>query len=408
MTGKICMGGICGMGMAPLAAFLSDAGESVCGFDDFPNTEILSMLGEHGVELGKSADDFTDHYREFVISSALSEKAQNLPVRCARRLLRGEKWAEVCAPRKLVAVVGSHGKSTVSALISHAAAKTGLDCGWLVGAVPKGTAMHRYCGEGKLLFSEIDESDGTIEKFSPSVTVALNFDLDHTDTYGDDAELEGMFARIFARTTGAVVYPADDEKLGTIAGRFARRSFGAEAPKNFTERNAAMARAAFETATERALQPGVFSDFKGVVRRQETIADRPGFFAVADYAHHPNEVKTFLEWFAGRRPGRKLAVFQPHRYTRTKRFAKRFAEILAAAAADDFRIILLPVYPASEKFDPEGTSAAIAESAEGVELSEPGKIGAILESETKKGPLSLAVVGAGDFYFTAKELVSKL
>ncbi len=405
---KICMGGICGMGMAPLAAFLADSGERVCGFDDAPNPEISRMLESRGIELRKKAEDFTEFYSELIISSALSGRARNLPIPCGRLMRRGEKWAEICASRRLVAVIGSHGKSTVSALLAHAAHKLNSDCGWLIGAIPRGMPMHKYCADGKTVFSEIDESDGTIENFSPEITVALNYDLDHTDTYANPEELEDMFARIFARTKKLVIYPSRDGALKKIAERFAPETLSVNVPENFIERNVAMAKSAFEASEQCSLQSGIFSDFKGLMRRQEIIADTPELFALADYAHHPSELKIFLEWFSASRAGRKLVIFQPHRYTRTKKFAKQFAEILSYHAAKGSKVLLLPVYAASENFDAEGTSQAIVKLSSGVELVGLDEAEKKLRDELSKGALSLAVVGAGDYYFEAKKLISKL
>ena len=155
------------MGMAPLAAFLSDTGNIVRGFDDTPDPEVASYLAKHGVEIEPPEGDLRA-YDAVVISTALKRRMGEFVEAGAKSVqFRGQCWAQICRKRRLAAVIGSHGKSTVSALCAHAINKMNTDAGWLVGAFPNGFEMHRSCAEGRFLISEIDESDGTIEGFEP-------------------------------------------------------------------------------------------------------------------------------------------------------------------------------------------------------------------------------------------------
>lgn len=405
MADKFYMMGVCGMGMAPLAAFLKDGGADVEGFDHSPNFDVKSALEKCGVEFENPHRIEPD--RRVVISTALARRVGEIRAAtgCDKIIRRGECWAELCADRRLTAVVGSHGKSTVSALIAHAARKLGLDCGYLVGAVPVDFPMHRYCGKGGIVVSEIDESDGTIERFSPEITVALNADLDHTDTYADTSRLEEMFERLFARTKKTVIYPKSDALLERVAARSKSPCRAVETGTEFTQINRAMATAAVEETFAIKIDTSVFDDYKGLLRRQETLLDTPRLRVVADYAHHPNEVKSFLGWFCKKYGGDRIVAFQPHRYTRTRRFAADFARILDERA-DDAEIFLLPVYPASEPFDPLGESSAIAEKSTRIKLAKPEEFFKIVADKIKSADArktNVAIVGAGDFYFSAKE-----
>ncbi len=405
MQNKYYMMGVCGMGMAPLAAFLKDSGADVKGFDHSPNLDVKSALQKCGVEFQNP--HLLEEGRQVVISTALARKRAEIReiTGCENIARRGECWAQICASRKLTAVVGSHGKSTVSALAAHAANKLGLDCGYLVGAVPVDFPMHKYCAEGKAVISEIDESDGTIEKFYPEVTVALNADLDHTDTYADNSRLEEMFTRLFARTKKIVVYPKSDEMLSRIAAKSATPSRVVDAGTDFIEINRKMAKAALEETFGISVETSLFDGFKGLLRRQEILCDAKKITVVADYAHHPNEVKSFLKWFCEKYEGDKLVVFQPHRYTRTRRFAEDFARILDARA-NEADIMLLPVYPASEPFDPLGESGAIASKSKRIMLANSEDFFKMVADKLKESngrKLNVAIVGAGDFYFTAKD-----
>ena len=412
MQKKFYMGGVCGMGMAPLAAFLKDDGCDVFGFDDTPNSDIKTALQKLGIEVSDeiSAGKIFD---EMVVSTALARRKEEFLKLYpgAKILRRGECWAKVCANRKLTAVVGSHGKSTVSAMIAHAAIKLGQNCGFLVGAVPNDFPMHKYCAEGEILVSEIDESDGTIENFSPEVLVALNADLDHTDTYADNMRLEEMFSRIFARTKRMVLYPACDKTLARIAKNSPAPSRAVEIPPDFMGANTAMAHAALEETFQSSFDGSALKSYRGLQRRQEVLRDDTDVFAMADYAHHPNEVKSFINWFLEKHPKNALVVFQPHRYTRTRRFAKDFAEIFSDISKKA-AVALLPVYAASEPLDERGSSRAIFDLCPrgSIMLVNPGDFANIvqtLKSRSAGAKINVAIVGAGDFYFDAKKYFSK-
>ncbi len=405
MREKYYMLGVCGMGMAPLAAFLKDGGADVIGFDDHPNHRIKIELEKLGITFQSIKKIESD--RNVVISTALKNRtAEILYTTNAKKIeLRGECWSRVCANRTLTAVVGSHGKSTVSALIAHAAIKNGKDCGYLVGAIPNEFPMRRFCDVGKKLISEIDESDGTIENFSPEVCVALNADLDHTYTYADSSKIEEMFERLFDRTKRIVIYPENDPILARVAKRTKTKTRAVKIPKEFMRANKIMAIAAYEETFAEEIEESIFNDFKGLKRRQEVVCNTPKVRVIADYAHHPREVESFINWFLQNAYGEKIIVFQPHRYSRTRSFANDFAKILDAAA-NDASVILLPVYPASEPFDPLGKSDVISSKSNRIMLANSAdffKIIANKLNDLNAEKLEVAIVGAGDFYFEAKE-----
>lgn len=411
MPSRYYMGGICGMGMAPLAAFLADEGNRIEGFDDVPNAELAQRLEKLGVKFTPP----TGKYDKVVISSALNRRRGEFAGFCNPRNIvrRGECWAELCSARILTAVAGSHGKSTVSALLAHAANRLSLDCGYLVGAIPNGFGMHRYCPAGKPIISEIDESDATIELFSPEVTVALNADLDHTDTYPDNSKLEDMFVRLFSRTRRLVVYPLGDPILESAAAKVQTPSLPVKLSGDYFERNLEMALAALRaTFPNGSFTKAAFDGFGGLQRRNETIFDNGKLSVVSDYAHHPNEVKSFLERFLPQSGAETIVYFQPHRYTRTRRFGKDFAKTLAWADARGAKVFVLPVYAASEIRDPLGESPQIIKNAPDgarIELADPEDFFKVVQNALeKKSELRIALVGAGDFHFKAKKFFDKI
>ena len=198
--------------------------------------------------------------------------------------------------------------------------------------------------------------------------------------------------------------------LARIAAQSQTPSRAVETPADFNAANRAMAAAALEETFGIKPQISVFDDYRGLLRRQEMLLCTPQCSAIADYAHHPNEVKSFLEWFGKKFDGEKIVVFQPHRYTRTRRFAGEFAQILG-----DFskraRIYLLPVYAASEPFDPLGESTAIAEKSPSIKLASGAEFFRMVEDKLKRsdaGKTAIAIVGAGDFYFEAKKFFGNI
>ena len=301
----------------------------------------------------------------------------------------------------------SAGTPNISSLIAHAINKYSLNAGWLTGAIPVGFPMHKHCALGEILVSEIDESDGTIENFFPEITVALNADLDHTNTYANWDELEAMYSRLFARTTTLVIVPQSDSRLCKIAKKFAQKTHFVETSDNFNKTNELIARSLIKEAFNQTLADDAFADFQGIKRRQEIIFKNSNATVIADYAHHPTEVDAFLSMFNKRFYNyKKIVIFQPHRYSRTKQFAERFAQVLDYHCTNNTETFVAPVYAASENFDPLGTSEKIVEKSKksSIVLAKSKEIFKIVNASIlKEEKLAVAVVGAGDIYFDAKE-----
>lgn len=393
------------MGMAPLALFLAEGGCQISGFDDSPNGLVLDMLKSRGIEIEKSRVP-KSKVDEFIITSALKRDADTLKKAEAGKFLRrGEALAEIARSRRLIGVCGSHGKTTTTSLIAHAILKNSIDAGFITGAIPVGFLPSKYCESEKFLAAELDESDGTIENFSPEITVALNGDLDHTDTYADFFALEKMFERLFSRTERLVIIPKADKLLARAAKNAKAQVLEVEVPANdFMAYDKMMALAALKAAFGVKFGLENFDDFKGVARRQEVFVSNEKLFAVADYAHHPNELRAFLNWLDARECARKLIFFQPHRYTRTKRFAADFKAILESRAKLGDRVFVLPVYAASELFDAKAGSEIL--TSQNVKLARSGEMRDILEEfkNSDESRKCAAFVGAGDIYFEAKKI----
>lgn len=379
LPSSVLMLGIGGMGMAPLAIYLSQAGVRVLGCDDHFQPRVRALLEGAGVVLLSAAEvDAGFAVGRFTgvglcaVSSAIGPTHPLLALARAhglRVLRRGELLAQVARSRRLIAIVGSHGKTTTTGFIIEILTRFGLEFDYVLGGLfqDKTRLPARHVAASQWLVAEVDESDGTIEHFSPELTVAVNFDWDHTDRYASAEALRQTFRSLFERTTAGVVFPEDDQVLRALVSPQKARPcrIGAEAKvKGFNGYNQTLARAtAAIVLPHRAQQAAafVFDGLGGIFRRQEWLYTSPCLRIITDYAHHPREVASLLAYLRSLYPADRLvAVFQPHRYTRTRQFAAEFAQVLEAGADAFF---LLPVYAASEVAFAEGRTEMIAAAA---------------------------------------------
>ncbi len=410
--------GVAGMGLGPLAMFLAGAGFEVSGEDDGMTPEMAELLAAAGVRVGTMKDDC----EVVVYSSAIAATHPVYRAAKERGLLlvrRGEMLAEVVRGRKLVAVCGSHGKTTTTAMLVWALRRAELKSGYVLGGLFADGRAPADAGESEWVVAEIDESDGTIERFSPEITVAVNLDWDHPDRYRTAEEIERTFVELFGRTRGAVLVneewggetrgrsatfgrngdfvgevkkETDGQMVLKLGGRFSADRAVVRAKGEFNATNATAALAAAQIMGAK-LQEDLLADFAGVRRRQTVLWDAEGIRVLEDYAHHPAEIRALL---ASVRPksGRLVVVFQPHRYSRTRQFLREFAEALAVAD----RVVLLDVYGAGEGRIEGGTTADLAATMNGDRVSHArsdAELNAALDAEVRAGDV-VAFVGAGD------------
>jgi len=213
--------GVCGMGMAPLALYLRSRGDRVSGVDDYADAHVRSILESGGVEFFDSVHPIQSP-DTVVMSRALQHEGTRVDALKAlfpdaRFCFRGECLADVAREKKLMAVVGSHGKTTTTAMTIHRLLGESLCADYILGGLFKESAYppSRWSSDSEWVVAEIDESDGTIEAFSPEVTVITNLDWDHMDCYQSEEEMLDSFRRLIARTRGKVITRTDSrERLG--------------------------------------------------------------------------------------------------------------------------------------------------------------------------------------------------
>ncbi len=388
--------GICGVGMAGLAYILSSRGWRVSGCDAAFNTLAVWLTGEGlQVQEGHSPGHIDSTVTCVVKTPAVNSdepeltaaRAKGIPV-----LRRGEVLAELMSEGQTVAVCGTHGKTTTSCFTTRLLQACGYGPSWCIGGTTSTLSRVAGVGEGSLLVSESDESDGTLALYHPAVCVLMNLDVDHLEHFADEADLVNCFRQVIAQTRTGVAVCADHVRAHAIAQESSRVpviSFGFSEQADLRAVHAEMTQhgSSFDLymrgtllgrvtlpvsgqhniinalgAAAAALHVGVdpqailkhlsvaCSELPG--RRFERIAERAGVSYVADYAHHPQELHAAIQMARLQQPKRLIVVFQPHRYTRTLALGPEFP----AAFADTDEVILLPVYAASESPLPGGST----------------------------------------------------
>ena len=383
--------GVGGMGLGPLAIYLAQRGFRVSGEDDGMVEAMQSQLVRAGVTITAPGEIPAD-CQLVVFSSAISPRHPARVTAQARGLpmvRRGELLAEVTRDCKLVAVCGSHGKTTTTAMLVSALQAAGFPAGYVLGGLFNAAAIPpARAGDNDWVVAEIDESDGTIGQFSPAITVAVNLDWDHPDHYRTAGELEATFRALFERTQQAVLVnsgcevsrriaatlprpaltfgPSGDYRGAvsvtspghseiSLSGLFPLASAVVRAEGDFNLLNATAALAAARLMGADGLARQWLADFPGVRRRQAVLHAEGDFVVIEDYAHHPAEIRALLGSLRVRARGRLVVVFQPHRFSRTAQFKTEFAAALTLADA----VYLIDVYGAGEASIAGGTTADV-------------------------------------------------
>jgi UDP-N-acetylmuramate--alanine ligase len=401
--------GIGGAGMSGLALVCAELGAEVTG-SDRADSSYMERLREAGLEpvVGHDPANLPEG-AEIVVSTAIGEDNPELALarrRGARVIHRGALLAELCAEKRLIAVAGTHGKTTTAAMIVWALRGLGADPAFFVGGEAPGVGpadqvANAGWGSGEWVVAEADESDASFLELSPEVAVITNIEMDHHSHWGSLAQLQAAFDQFAA---GARLAEFDQASPGPP-------DLDLAVPGGHNVLNARAALAGLGLADfdlDRAA--AALRDFPGVKRRLELKGTREGARVYDDYAHHPTEVRAALAALRELEPRHQIAVFQPHLYSRTKAFAEQFGAALALAD----EVAVLDVYPAREQ--PVGELAGV--SGLDVARAAADRIGGrrvlwVPTLEAAKGAYArrlgagdvLVTIGAGDVFEVGEALV---
>ncbi len=439
--------GIAGAGMSALALIARRRGVAITGCDADPlgAADVAAL----GVEIWRGHDPaHLAGVRAVVVTAAVPQdhpelvqaRAAGIPV-----IRRADALGEAVAGGTLVAVAGTHGKTTTTAMVTEALLAAGRNPTGLVGGRVAGWGGNARLGGTDLYVVEADEYDRAFLSLRPTVAVINNVEADHLECYGSLEALESAFAE-FASGARRVIVVGDDPGAQRVAARLKsalwRVGTGTAADVRISDarftpdgstarvtlpnartidvalhvpgmhnlRNAATALAVLH-ALDLDVEAGTraLAEFRGVARRFERLGEAGGVTVVDDYAHHPTEVSATLAAARHAFPGRRImAVFQPHLYSRTALHGEALGAALAAA---DLAVIA-PIYGARELPLPGVTAELVVRAA--------AKAGATVVAVRDRAGLTdevrrllrpgdvVLTMGAGDVTRVGRELLAQL
>jgi UDP-N-acetylmuramate--alanine ligase len=375
--------GVGGAGMSAIALLLARMGHRVSG-SDIKAGPVLERLAAAGVDvrLGNRPEHVEPEMDAVVYSTAVPR--ENVELRTADDLgvpvlHRSAALAAIAATRRTVAVAGSHGKTTCASMLALVLRGAGASPSFVIGGEVNEVGANAAYGDGECLVVEADESDGTFLVLAPEAALVTNVEPDHLDHYGGFPGLVRAFEHFVDGVPGIVVCCADDRVAASIAAtRPNVRTYGAASGAHYrivdetsgahgcrftlvvdgeprgelavpvgvkaTTNAAGAAAMALELGIPFDAIARALAGFGGVARRFQYRGERDGVTFVDDYAHLPTEVAAAIDTARHGPWKRVIAVFQPHRYTRTATIGRDFADAFAGADA----VVLTDVYPAGE------------------------------------------------------------
>jgi UDP-N-acetylmuramate--alanine ligase len=435
--------------MSALAELYIRRGYNVTGCDTTQG--VSADLERLGVQVQHGHDpSHVDGAQEIVVTSAVPkdhpelQRARDLGIPVTRR---AEALGKAVSGGELVAIAGTHGKTTTTVMTTEALAAAGLDPTGVAGGRVGAWDGNLKAGSDKLFVVEADEYDRSFHALAPTIAVVTNMEADHLDIYpGGIDEIRDAFA-LFVRGAKTIILCADDTgactlptpntaeviRYGTTSkeARLVARNIeshgggskfdvvydrdplgsvhlGVPGLHNVRNSLAAIASGIALGVKLEQLAPGLEA-FVGVERRLQRIGDVNGVTIIDDYAHHPTEIAATLQAARSAFPARRIiAAFQPHLYTRTRDFHQEFAEALGGADA----VFLCDLYPAREKPIEGVSSAMIADKMIAASKAPQWKgprdeLASALQNFVRDGDVVLTI-GAGDITKTGPELRDRL
>lgn len=446
--------GICGAGMAPLAELILRSGGRVTGCDA-RRTRGVEVLERAGAIVTVGHDPgHIEGCSALVVTAAvrpdhpeiLAAQTAGIPV-----VKRAEALGAIAGRGTTVAIAGTHGKTTTTALTTAVLTAAGLDPTGIVGGTVSDWGGNLRVGDGTLFVVEADEYDRSFLALQPEVAVITTMEADHLDIFGSLSGVEDAFLEFVRKvpSNGLVVACGDDSGVGRLLPRlgsprrplktygtspgamlraeeirqrpegtsFLVREGGRELGwahlrlhglHNVRNALAAIAIARHFDAPWAEIATGLES-YGGVDRRFERIGEARGVLVIDDYAHHPTEIAATLEGARSAHPGRRIvAVFQPHLYSRTRDFASGFGQALARADL----VFVADIYPARETPIAGVTgelivAAAHAAGADVRYLPDRDSLPDDVVAALKGGDLCITL-GAGDLDEAARDILARL
>ncbi len=376
--------GIGGCGMSAIAVFLKNYGAIVTGSDKC-ESNFSRQLTDIGIPVFIGHKESNVPECDYIVkSSAIKNnnceilKSQSMGI---KTFIRGEMLGEILSDKKVIAVAGSHGKTSTVAMLSWFLHVGGFDANTVVGGMMNNFNSNFLLKNSEWFVTEADESDNTMNCLNPQLLVLLNIDDDHIDHYGSQEKMIAEYIKLARKTGKHIVLNAADKTLSPIAtsvpGKviYYGNESGFHVPENsieyqnhgtffkvkyknefeedfyipipgkvFLNNFLASITVAFHLGVPISKIKEAATTFSGVKRRTEDWGTVNGIKIIEDYAHHPTEISVMLDSISKWHKGRTICIFQPHRYTRSKHIANLLAESFAKCDT----LILTDIYSADE------------------------------------------------------------
>ncbi len=426
--------GIGGVSMSGLAKYLRTLGKRVGGSDSVSN-EYTAELSGMGIEISIASDsDNIESYDLIVYTDAIKDNDYRL---CTAKNLgkeivsRGQLLYEISREfKKVIAVSGCHGKTTCTAMLTHIFASAGVPFTSHIGGKDLTFSNFHYGGNGYFI-TEACEYKKNFLLLKPDIAVILNSDADHLECYGSENALKQAYLRFAESASIAVSLYCDlhidkavsfgfDKSAGYYAKNIKMNAgvtsftvcegktvLGTVCLNVYGKHNVLNALASVATARSAGIsfefiREGLQS-FSGVERRFENIGAFNGAVCIADYAHHPNEIRAVLRTAQKMTAGKLYVVFQPHTYSRTKFLFKQFVKVFSALN----NLMIYKTFAAREYFDDAGSAFTLSQSLKKSRYGGNMKDIVSFISEAGEGDTVL-FLGAGDIYYTAKDILANI
>lgn len=427
--------GVGGVGMSGIASVCHEMGMQVSG-SDLKDSRYVRALVEEGVDvtIGHAAENVTRANPDVVVASSaipptnpeiVAAKEAGIPI-----WRRAKMLAYVCQGYKLIAVAGTHGKTTTSSCTAASLVRLGADPTFLVGGTVDEFGSNARYGAGEYCVIEADESDGSFTYYDPYIAIITNIEEDHLDHYSGIEDIRAAFGDFisevpedgcviaccdcdgveqtvrsstkahvitygFSEGADVVVRPQGDGSFETTlpGGKVVHGKM----PNNPGVHNMLNASAVITALVQLGYDPDLaaqtVSQFGGVRRRFDLVGEAKGVTVVDDYGHHPNEIAATLKAAKAMGYKRIHVLFQPHRYTRTQALAEKFGP----AFDDADKVTVMDVYSAGETPIPGVTGKTVVDS---VLAHDPGKDISWVQGRSEVVPYLIDTLEPGDLLMT--------
>ncbi len=448
--GRVHLVGIGGAGLSAIARLMAQQGVQVSG-SDASASAVVEALRSEGITVheGHAAAHVADVDTVIVSTAVREDNPEVVAARAAGLRLwpRSAGLRSVMEGRRTVAVAGTHGKTTTTAMLTCALVAAGAEPSFAIGAEVQSLGTNAKVGAGSVLVAEADESDGAFLVYRPAVAVVTHVDADHLDTWGTEEAYAAAFDEFVGSVGELLVVGADDPGAARLVPSARERGLdvvttGLQDGHDLVGRDVRVSDGATTFTLVRPGEPDVpvrlavpgahyaqdallalavglrlghaiellvegLAAYGGARRRMERLGEAGGVRVYDSYAHHPTEIRADLaaaRALAGE--GRLVVAFQPHLVSRTRRHGTEMGVELSAADL----VVLADLYLAREDPDPAVTSALVADAVRGVPATLGGGVGTLHEvllPLLRDGDLVLTL-GAGDITTVGPRLLEAL